>query len=76
MREMLPKYRNEFVRMGVPNIRGELTLDEVDVAQMYCVLVMCKEPSEEDAYYQEDEEDRKPKGKNQKQISVNDIVFC
>ena len=46
MREMLPKYRNEFVRMGVPNIRGELTLDEVDVAQMYCVLVMCKEQSE------------------------------
>lgn len=73
---MLPKYRDEFVRMGVPNIRGELTLDEVDVAQMYCVLVMRKEWLAEDVYYQEDEEDRKPKGKNNKQVSVNDIVFC
>ena len=33
------------------------------------------EQTEEDAYYQEDEEDRKPKGKNQKQISANDIVY-
>ena len=50
-------------------------MDEVNVAQMYCVLVLCKEQTEEDAYYQEDEEDRKPKGKNQKQISANDIVY-
>lgn len=72
---MLPKYREEFVRMSVPNVMGGLTVDEVNVAQMYCVLVLCKEQTEEDAYYQEDEEDRKPKGKNQKQISANDIVY-
>ena len=35
--------------MSVPNVMGGLTVDEVNVAQMYCVLVLCKEQTEEDA---------------------------
>ena len=34
--------------MSVPNVMGGLTVDEVNVAQMYCVLVLCKEQTEED----------------------------
>ena len=37
---MLDKHEDEFIRMGVPNMQGGLSEDEVEVAQIYCVLVL------------------------------------
>ena len=37
---MLPKFEEEYVRMNVPNVEGGLTKDEVEAAQIYCVLVL------------------------------------
>ena len=39
---MLDKHQEEFIRMGVPNMQGEISEDEVEVAQIYCVLVLKK----------------------------------
>ena len=36
----MPKFEEEYVRMNVPNIEGGLTKDEVEAAQIYCVLVL------------------------------------
>ena len=73
--QMLPKFRTEFVNMSVPNNQGGLTEDEVEVAQMYCVLVLRRLRTEEDESRGLDaEEERVPLGKYQKDISQNDIV--
>lgn len=72
---MLPRYREEFVNMSVPNNVGGLTEDEVEVAQMYCVLVLRRLTTEEDAIRGlEIDENRVPLGKYQKEISEQDIV--
>ena len=52
-----------------------MTEDEVEVAQMYCVLVLRRLTTEEDAIRGlEIEENRVPLGKYQKEISERDIV--
>ena len=69
---MLLKYGNEFALKHVPNCTGQLTEDEVEVAQMYCVLVLKKIRTEEDDmknFYLYNE----PLGKNQKEIGEDDI---
>ena len=35
---MLPKYEESFKRMNVPNVRGKLRQEEIEAAQIYCVL--------------------------------------
>ena len=57
--------------MGVPNNDGCLDEDEVDVAQLYCVLVLKKLKIDEDS---SDEETPRALGKSQKDISQQDIV--
>lgn len=70
---MLPKHREEFVNMNVPNNNGGLTEDEVEVAQFYCILVLKRLHTEEDDFRGLDEEDVVPLGKSQKEISEADI---
>ena len=59
--------------MGVPNMQGKLSEDEVEVAQVYCVLVLKKLPSQsEDA--EEGEDLNETLGKLPRDISEFDIV--
>lgn len=71
---MIPKFRNEFINMNVPNNLGGLTEDEVEVAQMYCVLVLKRIKTEDDEFRGIDDDDELvPLGKSQKVISESDI---
>lgn len=70
---MLPKHREEFINMNVPNNNGELTEDEIEVAQLYCILVLKRVHTEEDDFRGLDDEEIVPLGKSQKDISEADI---
>lgn len=72
---MIPKFRNEFINMNVPNNLGGLTEDEVEVAQMYCVLVLKRIKTEDDEFrgIDDDDDELVPLGKSQKVISESDI---
>lgn len=65
--------RNEFINMSVPNNCGGLTEDEVEVAQMYCILVLKRIRTDEDDFRGIDDMELVPLGKSQKEISENDI---
>ncbi|KNB45311.1 mRNA cap guaninemethyltransferase [Blastocystis sp. subtype 4] len=71
IREMLPKFEEEYVRMNVPNVEGGLTKDEVEAAQIYCVLVLRRIAGEEE---EEEEGLNDPLGKLPQEISEADIV--
>lgn len=85
---MLDKHEDEFIRMGVPNMQGGLSEDEVEVAQIYCVLVLKKvsikrdRGSDMDDEYDDDNEVEAEEyedlnetiGKLPKDISEDDIV--
>ena len=68
---MLPKLEEEYVRMNVPNVEGGLTKDEVEAAQIYCVLVLRRIAGEEE---EEEEGLNDPLGKLPQEISEADIV--
>lgn len=61
--------------MNVPNNLGGLTEDEVEVAQMYCVLVLKRIKTEDDEFrgIDDDDDELVPLGKSQKVISESDI---
>lgn len=59
--------------MNVPNNNGGLTEDEVEVAQMYCVLVLKRLHTEDDDFRGIDDDELVPLGKSQKVISESDI---
>ena len=67
---MIPKFEEEYVRMNVPNIKGILTKDEVEAAQIYCVLVLKRIAGNEE----EEEGVNDPLGKLPQEISEADIV--
>ena len=83
---MLNKHEDEFIRMGVPNMRGGLSEDEVEVAQIYCVLVLkrvsvnhdrgsdTEDDWEQDMNANEYEDLNETIGKLPKDISEDDIV--
>ena len=65
---MLPKYEESFKRMNVPNVRGKLRQEEIEAAQIYCVLVMKRIGREEETGLEE------VQGKLPREISETDIV--
>ena len=65
---MLPKYGESFKRMNVPNVRGKLRDEEIESAQIYCVLVMKRVGREEEMGLEETQ------GKLPREISEADIV--
>ena len=74
IRRMVPKYEHEYLDMNVPNMEGGLTKDEIEVAQLYCVLVLRKEENtfEEGSY--EQLENAGCYGKFQNDICTDDII--
>lgn len=57
--------------MGVPNVSGVISKDEVDVALLYCVLVL-RQPNNDDDYLDDSSNDIL--GKSNKEISEQDII--
>ena len=68
---MLPKFEEEYVRMNVPNVEGGLTKDEVEAAQIYCVLVLRRIAGEEE----EEEEVSEEESSNSDDEKAVDIVW-
>ena len=57
--------------MGVPNINGVISRDEVDVALLYCVLVLRQPNNDEDLM---DDVSDEVLGKSNRDISEQDII--
>lgn len=57
--------------MGVPNVNGVISQDEVDVALLYCVLVL-RQPNNDDDF--SDDQSDAILGKSNKEISEQDII--
>ena len=57
--------------MGVPNINGVISRDEVDVALLYCVLVLRQPNNDEDLL---DDVSDEVLGKSNRDISEQDII--
>ena len=57
--------------MGVPNVSGVISKDEVGVALLYCVLVL-RQPNNDDDYLDDSSNDIL--GKSNKEISEQDII--